>query len=96
MHCISIKLEFRFKSQISFFFFFIFYLFLFLATLGLCCCVWAFSNCGKQGLVFVAVRSFLTVVASLIGSTGSRHVGFSSCGTRAQQLWFAGSRAQAQ
>ena len=32
----------------------------------------------------------------LLQSTGSRHTGFSSCGTRAQQLWLAGSRAQAQ
>ena len=27
---------------------------------------------------------------------GSRCVGFSSCGSRAQELWLAGSRAQAQ
>ena len=32
----------------------------------------------------------------LLWSTGSRHVGFSSCGTQAQLLWLAGSRAQAQ
>ena len=32
----------------------------------------------------------------LLGSTGSRRVGFSSCGSRAQQLWLVGSRAQAQ
>ena len=32
----------------------------------------------------------------LLRSTGSRHPGFSSCGTRAQQLWLAGSRAQTQ
>ena len=32
----------------------------------------------------------------LLWSTGSRCVGFSSCGTRAQQLWLVGSRAQAQ
>ena len=32
----------------------------------------------------------------LLRSTGSRHMGFSSCGTRAQQLWLVGSRAQAQ
>ena len=32
----------------------------------------------------------------LLGSTGSRRVGFSSCGTWAQQLWFVGSRVQAQ
>ena len=33
---------------------------------------------------------------SLLWSTGSRHAGFSSCGTQAQQLWLAVSRAQAQ
>ena len=32
----------------------------------------------------------------LLRSTGSRHAGFSSCGTRAQQLWLVGSRVQAQ
>ena len=32
----------------------------------------------------------------LLRSTGSRHVGFSSCGSWAQSLWLAGSRAQAQ
>ena len=32
----------------------------------------------------------------LLQSTGSRHVGFRSCGKWAQQLWLAGSRAQAQ
>ena len=32
----------------------------------------------------------------LLWSTGSRRMGFSSCGMRAQQLWLVGSRAQAQ
>ena len=32
----------------------------------------------------------------LLWSTGSRRSGFSSCGAWAQQLWLAGSRAQAQ
>ena len=32
----------------------------------------------------------------LLRSTGSRHAGFSSCGTQAQQLWLTGSRAPAQ
>ena len=32
----------------------------------------------------------------LLRSMGSRHAGFNSCSTRAQQLWLAGSRAQAQ
>ena len=64
--------------------FILFYLFLFLAALGLCCCMQAFSSCGKQGLLFVAVRRLLIVVVSLVGSMGSRHAGFSSCGTQAQ------------
>ena len=32
----------------------------------------------------------------LLQSMGSRRTDFSSCGTRAQQLWLVGSRAQAQ
>ena len=32
----------------------------------------------------------------LLWSTDSRRAGFSSCSTRAQQLWLAGSRVQAQ
>ena len=32
----------------------------------------------------------------LLRSMGSRHAGFGSCGTQAQQLWLAGSRVQAQ
>ena len=32
----------------------------------------------------------------LLWSMGSRCVGFSSCGTQAQQLWLTGARAQAQ
>ena len=64
----------------------------FLATLGLCCCVRAFSICGKQRLLFVVVHGLLTVVASLV----AEHVGFSSFGTWAQELWLTSSRAQAQ
>ena len=48
------------------FFFFLIYLFLFLAALGLRCCVLAFSSCGEQGLLFVAVRRLLIAVASLV------------------------------
>ena len=43
---------------------------LFWAALGLCCCTWAFSSCGKQGLLFVAVRGLLIVVASLVVEHG--------------------------
>ena len=58
---------------------FIYFIF---AVLGLCCCVRAFSSCGKRGLFFVAVRGLLTAVASLVGSMGSRRMVFSSCGTQ--------------
>ena len=44
------------------------------------CGVWA-SHCG---------------VFFLLWSMGSRHMGFSSCGTWAQELWLTGCRAQAQ
>ena len=47
------------------FFFLIYLIYLFLAALGLHCCVWAFSSCGEQGLLFVAVRGLLIVVASV-------------------------------
>ena len=65
---------------------------LFLAALGLCCCVWAFSSCGEQGLLFL-LRWLL-----LLQSAGSRHAGFSSCGTWAsvvvaRRLSSCGSRA---
>ena len=43
------------------------YLFIYLlAVLGLRCCVWAFSSCGEQGLLFVVVHGLLIAVASLV------------------------------
>ena len=39
---------------------------LFLVAPGLHCCAWAFSSCGKRGLVFTAVHALLIVVASLV------------------------------
>ena len=41
-----------------------------MAELGLCCCVWAFSSCSQQGLLFVAVHGLLIVVASLVAEHG--------------------------
>ena len=38
----------------------------FFAALGLLCCARAFSSCGEVGLLFVAVRRLLIVVASLV------------------------------
>ena len=42
----------------------------FLAALGLRCCAQAFSSCGEQGLLFIAVRRLLIEVASLIAEHG--------------------------
>ena len=44
--------------------------FYFLAVLGLCCCAWAFSGCGEQGLLFVALHRLLIAVASLVAEHG--------------------------
>ena len=39
---------------------------LFMAMRGLHCCIWAFSSCGKWGLLFLAVHRLLNMVASLV------------------------------
>ena len=52
----------------SFFFFNVFILFL--VVLGLRCCMLAFSSCVEWGLLFVAVRGLLIVVASLVAEHG--------------------------
>ena len=76
----------------SIFFFkkFIVFIYLFLAALGLCCCTRAFSSCGGYSLLWC--MGFSSRWLLLLRSTGSRCVGFSSCGSRAQELWLAGSR----
>ena len=51
-------------------FLFLFFLKLFLAVLGLHCYTWALSSCGEQGLLFVAGRKLLVVVASLVAEHG--------------------------
>ena len=53
-----------------FFLFFLINLFIYLAVLGLHCCAQAFSSCGEQGLLFVAVCRLLIVVASLVVEHG--------------------------
>ena len=60
-------------SYSNFFFFnflSFFLLFYILAALGLRCCARAFSSCGRQGLLFVAVRGLLIVVVSLVVEHG--------------------------
>ena len=51
------------------------FIYLFLAALGLCCCMWALSSCGEQGLLFVVVCGLLTVVASLVAEHGLQACG---------------------
>ena len=58
-------------AQNSLFFFLHFLkIYLFLALLGLYCCARAFSSSGERGLLFVAVRRLLIVVASLVAEHG--------------------------
>ena len=47
-----------------------FYLFIILAVLCLRCCTRAFSSCGEQGLLFIAVRGLLIAVAFLVAEHG--------------------------
>ena len=51
------------RTPVSLYFFktLIYLYYLFLAALGLRCCTRAFSSCGKQGLLFVAVCGLLIV-----------------------------------
>ena len=56
--------------------------YIFLAVLGLCCCPSAFSSCSKWGLLSsCSAKGFSLWGLLFLQSTGSRHVGFSSCGT---------------
>ena len=57
-----------------------------MAALDLRCCVRAFSSCGERGLLFVAERGLLTVVASPVAEHRLQTHRLSSCGSRAQPL----------
>ena len=67
-------------------FFFKFIYLLFVAVLGLRFCVRAFSSCGEQGPLFIAVRGPLTVAASLVAEHKLQTRRLSSCGARVQLL----------
>ena len=54
--------------------------------LGLRFCARAFSNCGKRGPLFLAVRGPLTVAASLVAEHRLQTRRLSSCGSWAQLL----------
>ena len=57
-----------------------------MAVLGLRFCARAFSTCGKQGPLFIAVRRPLTIAASLLVEHRLQTRRLSSCGSRAQLL----------
>ena len=59
------------------------FIYLFMAVLGLRFCARAFSSCGEQGPLFIAVRGPLTVAASLVAEHRLRTHRLSSCGSRA-------------
>ena len=52
------------RAFIHWFYFYLF-IYLSLAAMVLCCCTQAFSSCGEQGLLFVAVHGLLIMVAFL-------------------------------
>ena len=70
-HCSLVKFFLTsFKKRCVWGFFINLFIYLFLAALGLCCCAWAFSSCGEQGLLFFAGRGLLIAVASLVAEHG--------------------------
>ena len=77
----------RFGLYIFFFFFWLRWVFVAARGLSLVAASGGYSSLQFAGF---SLRWLL-----LLRSTGSRCMDFSSCGTWAQELWLAGSRAQA-
>ena len=82
----NIKNADNYEYYLKNFFSFLLLIYLFLAVLGLRLCARAFSSCGKQGPLFIAVRGSLTVAASLVAEHRIQTRRLSSCGSRAQLL----------
>ena len=57
-----------------------------MAVLGLCFCARAFSSCGKQGPLFIAVCGPLTIAACLVAEHRLQTCRLSNCGSQAQLL----------
>ena len=57
-----------------------------MAVLGLHFCARAFSSCGKQGSLFIAVRGPLIIKASLVAGHRLQTRRLSNCGSWAQPL----------
>ena len=60
---------------------------------GLHCCAWAFSSCGEQGPLMVAVCSLEHVLCNKRSQVASRVHRLQSSWHRLQQLWRAGLTA---
>ena len=75
-----------FFLKVIFYFFKDFFLLIdwLIAMLGLRFCARAFSSCGKQGPLFIAVHGPLTIVASLVAEHRLQTRRLSICGSRAQ------------
>ena len=54
-----------------------------MAVLGLRFCAKAFSSCGKQGPLLIAVHGPLTIAASLVAEHRLQTRRLSNCGSRA-------------
>ena len=59
-----------------------------MVALSLCCCMWAFSSCSEQKLLFLMVHRLLTAGLLMLWHTGPRYAD--------SVLWLTGSRAQSQ
>ena len=59
------------------------FVYLFMAVLGLRFCARAFSNCGKWGPLFIAVRGPLAIAASLVVEHRLQTRRLSNCSSRA-------------
>ena len=57
-----------------------------MAVLGFRLCARAFSSCGKQGPLFIAVRGPLTIAASLVAGHRLQMRRLSNCGSWVQLL----------
>ena len=71
------------SACLSYIYIFFNFIDLFMAVLGLCFCARAFSSCGEQGPLFIAVRGPLTIAASLVAEHRLQTRRLSSCGARA-------------
>ena len=72
-----------FFLNIYFFNFIYLFIYLFMVVLGLRFCARAFSSCGKQGPLFIAVRGPLTIAASLVAEHRLQTRRLSNCGSQA-------------